>query len=45
MNIICKCGSKEFFTEKHGNQAGFVVQRITHWRELPDPPRMEKCAK
>lgn len=22
MNMICKCGSKEFFTEKHGNQTG-----------------------
>lgn len=114
MNMVCKCGSKEFFTEKHGNQTGLycsacgkwqkwlkkdeirlfnhgvpdgwisvkdrlpdtsrdviacsdlgdvfecwyrivdkhwirhgiaIVEDVTHWRELPDPPRMEECAK
>lgn len=108
--MVCKCGSKKFFTEKHGNQTGFycsacgkwqkrlkkdeirlfnhgvkeywisvkdrlpdtvrsvimytewgeicygwynqelqvwiesngtVIWPVTHWRELPDPPRME----
>lgn len=111
MNMICKCGSKEFFTEKHGNQTGLycsacgkwqkwlgkdeirlfahgvkdgwisvkdnlpdtlrivvvytnwggvccgwynpelhvwfdvygtTIKLVTHWRELPDPPRMEE---
>lgn len=23
----------------------FFHPHVTHWRELPDPPRMEKCAK
>lgn len=22
-----------------------IVEDVTHWRELPDPPRMEECAK
>lgn len=22
MNMVCKCGGKEFFTEEHGNQTG-----------------------
>jgi hypothetical protein len=114
MNMICKCGSKEFFTEEHGNQTGLycsacgkwqkwlkkdeirlfnhgvqdgwisvkdrlpdtgldviictkwgdmhlgwynpelqvwldidgtTIKHATHWLELPDPPRMEECAK
>lgn len=22
-----------------------AIESVTHWRELPDPPRMEECAK
>lgn len=24
---------------------GTAIWPVTHWRELPDPPRMEECAK
>lgn len=24
---------------------GIAIKSVTHWRELPDPPRMEECAK
>lgn len=111
MDMVCKCGGKEFFTEKHGNKTGLYcsacgkwqkwlkkdeirlfnhgvkdgwisvkdnlpdmfrtvivytkwggagcgwynperqvwfslygveIKSVTHWQELPDPPRMEK---
>lgn len=25
--------------------SNFEFEKVTHWRELPDPPRMEECAK
>ena len=114
MDMVCKCGGKEFFTEKHGNQTGAYcsacgkwqkwlgkdeirlfnhgvqdgwisvndglpdsyrdvivcletrevycgwyatdsriwhnmngseIESVTYWREMPDPPKMEECAK
>lgn len=27
------------------NRYGKTIRCVTHWRELPKPPRMEKCAK
>ena len=28
MNMVCKCGGKEFFTEEHGNQTGFTAPLV-----------------
>lgn len=33
MNMICKCGSKEFFTEKHGNQIGLYCSACGKWQK------------
>lgn len=33
MNMICKCGSKEFFTEKHGNQTGLYCSACGKWQK------------
>ena len=33
MNVICKCGSKEFFTEKHGNQTGLYCSACGKWQK------------
>lgn len=33
MDMICKCGSKEFFTEKHGNQTGLYCSACGKWQK------------
>lgn len=33
MNAICKCGGKEFFTEKHGNQTGLYCSACGKWQK------------
>lgn len=33
MAIICKCGSKEFFTEKHGKQTGLYCSACGKWQK------------
>lgn len=33
MNMICECGSKEFFTEKHGNQTGLYCSACGKWQK------------
>lgn len=33
MNMICKCGSKEFFTEEHGNQTGLYCSACGKWQK------------
>lgn len=49
--IICtKCGSVRFGWYNPELQVwfdiyGITIKSVTHWRELPDPPRMEECAK
>lgn len=30
MNMVCKCGGKEFFTEEHGNQTGLYCSAYLH---------------
>lgn len=32
MDMICKCGGKEFFTEKHGNQTGLYCSACGNGR-------------
>lgn len=33
MNMVCKCGSKEFFTEGHGNQTGLYCSACGKWQK------------
>lgn len=33
MDMICKCGSKEFFTEEHGNQTGLYCSACGKWQK------------
>lgn len=33
MDMICKCGSKAFFTEKHGNQTGLYCSACGKWQK------------
>lgn len=33
MNMVCKCGCKEFFTEKHGNQTGLYCSACGKWQK------------
>lgn len=33
MDMICKCGGKEFFTEKHGNQTGLYCSACGKWQK------------
>lgn len=33
MDMVCKCGSKEFFTEKHGNQTGLYCSACGKWQK------------
>ena len=33
MNMVCKCGGKEFFTEEHGNQTGFYCSACGKWQK------------
>lgn len=33
MNMVCKCGGKEFFTEKHGNQTGLYCFACGKWQK------------
>lgn len=33
MDMVCKCGSKEFFTEKHGNQTGLYCSDCGKWQK------------
>nr|DAV30849.1 MAG TPA: Protein of unknown function (DUF551) [Caudoviricetes sp.] len=33
MDMICKCGSKKFFTEKHGNQTGLYCSACGKWQK------------
>lgn len=33
MNMVCKCGGKEFFTEKHGNQTGLYCSACGKWQK------------
>lgn len=33
MNMVCKCGSKEFFTEEHGNQTGLYCSACGKWQK------------
>lgn len=33
MNMVCKCGSKKFFTEKHGNQTGLYCSACGKWQK------------
>lgn len=32
MNMVCKCGGKEFFTEEHGNQTGLYCSACGKWQ-------------
>lgn len=31
MDMVCKCGGKEFFTEEHGNQTGLYCSACGKW--------------
>ena len=33
MNMVCKCGGKEFFTEGHGNQTGLYCSACGKWQK------------
>ena len=33
MDMVCKCGSKEFFIEKHGNQTGLYCSACCKWQK------------
>lgn len=33
MDIVCKCGGKEFFTEEHGNQTGLYCSACGKWQK------------
>lgn len=33
MDMICKCGSKKFFTEKHVNQTGLYCSACGKWQK------------
>ena len=33
MDMICKCGGKEFFTEEHGNQTGLYCAACGKWQK------------
>ena len=33
MNMVCKCGGKEFFTEEHGNQTGLYCAACGKWQK------------
>lgn len=34
MNMVCKCGGKEFFTEEHGNQTGLYCSACGKWQKF-----------
>ena len=33
MGMVCKCGSKEFFTEEYGNQTGIYCYACGMWKK------------
>lgn len=33
MEMVCKCGGKEFFTEEHGNQTGLYCAACGKWQK------------
>ena len=33
MDMVCKCGGKEFFTEEHGNQTGLYCSACGKWQK------------
>lgn len=33
MNMVCKCGSKKFFTEEHDNQTGLYCSACGKWQK------------
>lgn len=33
MDMVCKCGGKEFFTEEHGNQTGLYCAACGKWQK------------
>lgn len=33
MEMVCKCGGKEFFTEEHGNQTGLYCSACGKWQK------------
>ncbi len=33
MGMVCKCGSKEFFTEEYGNQTGLYCSACGKWQK------------
>lgn len=33
MNMVCKCGGKEFFTEEHGTQTGLYCYACGKWQK------------
>ena len=33
MDMVCKCGGKKFFTEKHGNQIGLYCSACGKWQK------------
>ena len=33
LKMVCRCGSKEFFTEKHGNQTGLYCSACGKWQK------------
>ncbi len=33
MDMVCNCGGKEFFTEKHGNQTGLYCSACGKWQK------------
>lgn len=41
MDMVCKCGGKEFFTEEHGNQTGKFLYD-TDYRYYPPHQRTSK---
>lgn len=39
MNMVCKCGGKEFFTEEHGNQTGLYCSACGKWQKMAQEGR------
>lgn len=33
MEMVCKCGGREFFTEEHGNQTGLYCSACGKWQK------------
>lgn len=43
MDMVCKCGGKEFFTEEHGNQTGLYCSACGKWQKWLKKDEIRLC--